>query len=113
MHPEIQKQLCYMEITGKCYRVADFFDISKDLPVIDVPVSFMDITLVMHYIEQEYESIKKADSSFPVLLYKDTMHLIDGRHRVVKALVEGRSTIKAIRIYDLPDPIQIDLKDIL
>ena len=38
----------------------------------------------------------------------DHGYIADGWHRVIKALVEGRQTIKAIRIQEMPEPDGVD-----
>lgn len=44
-----------------------------------------------------------ADLSFPILLSPDG-RLMDGMHRVAKAMLEGRSQIMAVRLPALPQP---------
>jgi len=47
--------------------------------------------------------VNAADLSFPVLLGADGQ-LMDGMHRVAKALLEGRSTVRAVQFAEQPDP---------
>lgn len=44
-----------------------------------------------------------ADLSWPIILGPDG-RVLDGMHRVGKALLEGRSTIKAVHLEALPEP---------
>ena len=47
--------------------------------------------------------IDAADLSYPIILAADGS-VMDGRHRVVKALREGRSTIDAVQFAEDPPP---------
>jgi len=47
--------------------------------------------------------IMAADLSWPILICP-AGRVMDGMHRVVKAMLEGRSTIKAFRLSVLPAP---------
>ena len=47
--------------------------------------------------------IQEADLSFPVILSNDG-RVMDGMHRVAKALLEGRSHIEAVRFTSDPEP---------
>ncbi|MCX6716175.1 MAG: hypothetical protein NT077_04155 [Candidatus Taylorbacteria bacterium] len=52
-------------------------------------------------------SLDNVDSDKPILL-SHTNHIIDGRHRLYKAVVEKRSTIRAIRLpKDLPPETEL------
>lgn len=48
------------------------------------------------------ERCLKADLDYPVLIWEDS--IIDGCHRTIKALAQGRKTIKARVIRELPPP---------
>lgn len=47
--------------------------------------------------------IEGVDVSHPIILGVDG-RVMDGMHRIAKALLEGRSTISAVRFEDHPDP---------
>ena len=47
--------------------------------------------------------VREADLSYPVILCPDG-RVMDGMHRIVKALVEGHDTIQAYRLPVLPPP---------
>ena len=57
-----------------------------------------------------YQSV----DNHPIILCSDG-RLMDGMHRVCKALNHGHETIKAIRLEELPEPdhIDVDLDDLL
>lgn len=51
--------------------------------------------------------ILETDLSYPVILSSNG-RVMDGMHRVCKALLEGRSTIAAVQFSDDPEPDYID-----
>ncbi|MBS0229251.1 MAG: hypothetical protein JSS23_11220 [Proteobacteria bacterium] len=58
--------------------------------------------MVMHM-----KAVQKADLSFPIILDEDG-ELMDGRHRIMRAMLEGRETIKAVRFDENPTPDKVD-----
>lgn len=54
-------------------------------------------------IVEHLRLIEQADMSFPIILSSDG-RLMDGMHRVAKALLEGRETIEVIRFSQDPEP---------
>jgi ParB-like chromosome segregation protein Spo0J len=54
--------------------------------------------MVMHM-----KAVQKADLSMPVILDEDG-ELMDGRHRLMKAILLGKKTIKAVRFDVNPRP---------
>lgn len=57
--------------------------------------------------------ILDCDAAFPVILSRDG-RVMDGMHRVCKALIEGRTEIEAVRFADDPDPdyVGVDADDL-
>ena len=47
--------------------------------------------------------VQEVDPSFPIILGPDG-RVMDGMHRVARALVEGRTSIAAVRFTELPEP---------
>jgi hypothetical protein len=47
--------------------------------------------------------LQDADLAFPIILRPDG-HVMDGMHRVARALLEGREVIDAVRLTALPPP---------
>ena len=65
-----------------------------------LPVGVVDVSSLQNQLEGlEYSplSLSKVDTSKPILL-SHTGHIIDGKHRLYKAAVENRQTIKVIRL---------------
>lgn len=57
--------------------------------------------------------VQAADPAYPIILCADG-RLMDGMHRVVKALIDGRSTIKAQKFETTPPPdfVNVSLDDL-
>lgn len=97
------------EITlGKCtWSVARLIELSKDFKVFDAPLDCMDVSepyknmrpreFVMHM-----KAVLDADLSYPIILDEDG-ELMDGRHRIMKAMYLGHKMIKAVRFERNPD----------
>lgn len=59
-------------------------------------------------IAEHMQLMLAADLAYPVILCPDG-RVMDGMHRIVKALVEGRSSINAYRLPRLPPPDYVDV----
>lgn len=93
----------YNDGCGNEYSVARLIDEAKDLKPFDCPIAALDLsheiwagcdifTLAFHC-----KKVQEADLKYPIIL--DWRGAVaDGRHRIIKALIEGRKTIKAVRI---------------
>ena len=57
--------------------------------------------------------IQVCDLSYPVILSRDG-RVMDGMHRICKALLEGREYIEAVRLIDDPEPdyVGVDPEDL-
>ncbi len=54
-------------------------------------------------IAEHIKLVEEADLSFPIILDAEGQ-ILDGMHRVVKALLEGRSDIDAVQFPESPEP---------
>lgn len=99
----------YNDGCGNEYSVAKLADDAKGLPVFDCPLAALDLSgeiwsgSNMHGLAWHCRRVKNADLDEPILLDWNGV-IADGRHRVIKALVEGKRTIKARRLPWKPDP---------
>jgi hypothetical protein len=57
-------------------------------------------------VARHCERINSANLEWPIILNADGS-LMDGGHRVCKALLDGRSTIRAVRFGVMPDPDEV------
>jgi len=89
---------------GGQWRVSDLRDLVKNEPVFDLPLAHIDLGNHDFGVKEgligfarHMKHVMEADLSFPIILDEWGMPL-DGRHRLVKALIEGHETIKAVRV---------------
>ena len=75
-----------------------------DLPEIDSVYWFdsSDAPTVRKIVEH-FRLMQEVDLSYPIIIGPDN-RIMDGMHRVARALVEGRKTITAVRLLKVPDP---------
>lgn len=93
---------------GNIWSVARLAMLAKDLEVREVPIDFLCLSdiyeklnlmdMVMHM-----KAINNADLKYPIIL-SECGDIMDGRHRIMKALLLGKSTIKAVRFDENPTP---------
>jgi len=89
--------------------------LSRDLPVCRVPLtSIADLdtdywfagsseTPTVARILEHVRLIEEVDPSYPIILGVDG-RLMDGMHRVARAVLRGESSIDAVRFETQPDP---------
>ena len=93
------------------WSVPRLFELSRDLPIMDIPINhlslyycYSDLTLrdmVMHM-----NAVNNADLTKPIILDEDG-ELMDGRHRLMKAMLLGKKTILAVRFDENPAPCKV------
>ncbi|HUJ13889.1 MAG TPA: hypothetical protein VL284_08895 [Thermoanaerobaculia bacterium] len=80
-------------------------ELSRELPRKEVRIS--DIRGLDHDWSDDLAGhmllIDEADLDFPIILAADG-RVMDGRHRVAKAIREGRTTIHAVQFVNDPEP---------
>lgn len=90
---------------GHVWRIPDLCALLKDEPVYDMPLIFMDLSAHKFDIvegglfafAQHMKHVMECDLDIPIIL-DEWGEVLDGRHRIVKALIEGHSTIKMQRV---------------
>lgn len=94
------------------WSVPRLFELSRGLPVMDVPLAHLNVyytysKLTMREMVMHMRAVQSADLSYPIILDEDG-ELMDGRHRIMRALLDGCETIKAVRFSENPSPCQAD-----
>jgi hypothetical protein len=89
--------------------------LSRDLPVLEVALDSIDEVDTDFWFKYGTEAptvrrvmehmrlVEEVDVSHPIILGTDG-RVMDGMHRVVRALLDGRSTISAVQFDVQPDP---------
>ena len=98
----------YLTANGRTYNVYAAIQLAKNLPVEDVDIrliyrasgspcdnSFTDFV-------KHVKSVIDADKSYPIIIADDGA-IIDGRHRLAKAMIDGDKTIKAVIFESVPE----------
>ena len=89
-------------------------DLSRALPVIDVDISAIpEIDSVYWFDETETPTVRRVvnhlrliedvDVRYPIILGPDG-RVMDGMHRIARAMLDGRTTIQAVQFVELPEP---------
>lgn len=105
--PESQKVI----LGDHRWSAARLFELSKSLPVMDIPIDHLNIfytykNLTLREMVMHMQAVNDADLKFPIILDEDG-ELMDGRHRIMRALITGKKTIKAVRFNENPAPCEV------
>ena len=73
------------------------------LPEIDEAAWTEGEPLTLREVAAHMRLVREVDPRHPILLTAGC-RIMDGRHRVVRALLEGRATIPAVRFDPTPEP---------
>ena len=89
--------------------------LAKDLEVFELPLKHLNIyyvydKLTLREMVMHMKAVNAADLQYPIILDEDG-EIMDGRHRVMKAIMKGRKTIKAVRFEKNPQPCRTELKE--
>lgn len=109
-HPQFSEQMC--KLGQNHWSVARLVMISKDFDVFDAPLQVLNIyhqynKLTLRDMVMHMKAVNNADLSCPIILDEDG-DIMDGRHRVMRALLDGETTIKAVRFDVNPIPCRVD-----
>jgi hypothetical protein len=95
--------------------------LSRGLPVVAVPLDAIreldtpywslpgDGPMTVVEIVTRMRFVRDVDPAYPIILGSDG-RVMDGMHRVARALLEGRSTIRAVRFDVHPRPDFVDVR---
>lgn len=105
----------YQTYNGRDYSIAAVIEISRDLPVENIDIRVINkyhnlegITSCDYDLEMFATTMKRvleADLSKPILIYRG--YVMDGKHRLTKALYLGKKTIKAKILKELPCSVKL------
>ena len=98
---------------GNVWEATTLIEAAKDLPVFDLPLIAIDVSVnpwefeTILAISQHMKRVLECNLKYPVIL-DEFGYICDGWHRVVKALLLGRSTVTAQRFLTMPEPDYVD-----
>jgi hypothetical protein len=96
-------------------------ELSSGLPIIDVALDSIDEIDSVYWFDDRQERptvrhvvdhvrlIVQADLSYPIVLGYDG-RVMDGMHRIARAMLEGRETIQAVRFIAHPEPDYVNCR---
>lgn len=103
------EQMC--SLGRHSWSVSRLHELARELPVMQVPLrhlyvyyTYEKITLrdmVMHM-----KAVQEASLEYPIILDEDG-ELLDGRHRLMKAMLNGEENIKVVRFSKNPAPCRV------
>lgn len=90
------------------WSVPRLFELSRGLPVMEVPLDHLNVyytyeKITLREMVMHMAAVNAADLKTPIILDEDG-ELMDGRHRLMKAMLTGKKTIKAVRFEKNPVP---------
>ena len=90
------------------WSVPRLFELARKLPVMDVPLNHLSLyytyeKLTLREMVMHMKAVNDADLGKPIILDEDG-ELMDGRHRLMKAMLNGADSIKAVRFDENPAP---------
>jgi hypothetical protein len=90
-------------------------ELSRDLPIIEVELSHIKeldepFNATFRSIAEHVKFVQETDLHHPIILSKDG-RVMDGRHRVIKALLLGHKTIKAVQFKEDLKPDYVDVQE--
>jgi len=88
--------------------ISDLIERTKGLEVMDVPLIHMSQDykingMLLREFIAHMRLVLEADMDCPVIMDEDGC-LFDGRHRMARAILEGQTSIKAVRFDEDPPP---------
>jgi len=91
----------YTDRHGRVWSVARLAAHAKDLQVFDLPLKHIDLSKMPIGIDDIKDFaghvVRVIESGDEPIIMNDMGEIMDGWHRITRALVEGRETIKAVR----------------
>ncbi len=93
------------------WSVPRLFELARNLPVMDVPINHLSLyytyeKLTLRDVVMHMNAVNDADLDKPIILDEDG-ELMDGRHRLMKAMLLGYEKIKAVRFDENPSPCRV------
>lgn len=108
-HPSFDTQFC--RLGRHSWSVVRLAKLAESLPVMEVPIDHLNLynkyeSLTLRQMVMHMKAVEAADLSCPIIMDEDG-ELMDGRHRVMKAMLRGVKAINAVRFDENPPPCQV------
>ncbi len=100
---------CKCTMGDKVWKVLTLIEASKELPVFEYPLNLVDkeddywgIGSLAEFIEHSKRT-QAADLSKPIIVSSGG-RIMDGLHRVCRAVLDGNKSVEAVQFEDDPQP---------
>ena len=80
------------------------------IPLSHLNVDYTYEELTLRELVMHIKAIEAADLDRPIILDEDGV-VMDGRHRIMKAMLHGEKAIKAVRFDENPSPCELEEDD--
>jgi len=92
--------------------VARLITLTKDMKSFDIPLKHLNVyntynKITLREMVSHMKCVNDADMSYPIILDEDG-EVMDGRHRIMHALLNNFKSIKAVRFDKNPEPCRIE-----
>lgn len=90
------------------YKITDLIEASKELEVYEIKVSDIYLGYLAPCLDtlssfiEHYKDVEKADLNYPIIMSPENM-ILDGKHRLAKAIITEQKYIKAVKFKEMPD----------
>lgn len=107
--PSFEEQIC--TIGKHSWSVPRLIKLSESLQVFEAPIDALNVwnvyeKLTLRDMVMHFNAVNNAKLDYPIILDEDG-ELMDGRHRIMKAMLLGHKTIKTVRFDENPEPCKI------
>ena len=101
---------CRDDTTGliNVWDVHQLWEFVKEQPECTESINPLVQALSEHFNEynlDDWSRVVQADLRYPIIIYGNYC-IMDGCHRIAKAMLSGQSVIKVVRLKELPPPIK-------
>lgn len=111
IEPFVSYQEQYSQLGRHEWAVTRLIELSRDLPVMEIPLVHLNIykvydRLTIREMVMHMRAVLSADLAYPIILDEDG-DIMDGRHRVMRAIIDGCESIRAVRFETNPRPCRV------
>lgn len=94
------------------WSVARLIELTRNHEVMEVPLNHLNLWhkyegLTLREMVMHFKAVQEADLTKPIIMDEDG-EIMDGRHRLMKAMLTGQESILAVRFEENPSPCKID-----
>lgn len=108
--PDFERQMSQLD--REYWSVARLAQLSRDFPVFDLPITHINVSsslgpFMLREFAGHVKAVNDADMTKPIIMDEDG-RIMDGRHRILNAIVNGLESVKAVRFEKNPTPCRVD-----